>query len=61
YSILPKLILDGVKGNVITRPLYPDEHRDLGIIVKSKDTMPIIVQKFVACSKKIVKELEENN
>lgn len=59
YSILPKLILDGVKGNVITRPLFPDEHRDLGIIVKSKDTMPIIVQKFVACSKKIVKELEE--
>lgn len=61
YSILPKLILDGVKGNVITRPLFPDEHRDLGIIVKSKDTMPIIVQKFVACSKKIVKELESNN
>ena len=61
YSILPKLILDGVKGNVITRPLFPDEHRDLGIIVKSKNTMPIIVQKFVACSKKIVKELEGNN
>ena len=59
YSILPKLILDGMKGNVITKPLYPDEHRDLGIIVKSKNTMPLIVQKFVACSKKVIREIEE--
>ena len=59
YSILPKLILDGMKGNVITKPLCPNEHRDLGIIVKSKNTMPLIVQKFIACSKRVIKELEE--
>lgn len=59
YSILPKLILDGINGDVISKPLYPTEYRDLGIIVKSKNTMPQIVQKFITCSKKVIKELEE--
>ena len=59
YSILPKLILDGAKGNVITKALVPHEHRDLGITVKSKDTMPLIVKRFIDCSKKIVKEFED--
>lgn len=59
YSILPKLILDGMKGNVIAKPLYPDEHRNLGIFVKSKATMPLIAQKFVACSREVVKELKD--
>lgn len=59
YSILPKLILKGMNGSFIAKPVAPASYRDLGIIVKSKNTMTAVAHKFVAYSKAAVKELSD--
>jgi DNA-binding transcriptional LysR family regulator len=59
YSILPKLILSGMNNEYIAKPVFPASYRDLGIIVKSKDTMSAAAHKFVAYSKAVVKEMYE--
>lgn len=57
YSILPKLIIGGMYDSCIAKPISPHSYRDLGIIVKSKDSMTSAAQKFVACSRAVVRNL----
>ncbi|MBQ7549798.1 MAG: LysR family transcriptional regulator [Clostridia bacterium] len=57
YSILPKLIIGGMHDSCIAKPISPHSYRDLGIIVKSKDSMTSAAQKFVACSRAVVRDL----
>lgn len=57
YSILPKLIIGGMHDSCIAKPISPHSYRDLGIIVKSKDSMTSAAQKFVACSRSVVRDL----
>lgn len=59
YSILPKLILKGMNGSFVAKPVEPQSFRELGIIVKSKDSLSPAAHKFVAYSKAAMKELND--
>ena len=58
-SIMPKLILEGINGNVITKPLETDSYRELGVIVRSKTGLSPTARKFINCCKSVVNELEQ--
>jgi len=58
YSILTKVIIDGIRSDVIVKPLTPPAHRELGMIVKSKNGMSALLRKFVDFSKKTVMEIK---
>lgn len=58
-SIMPKMILAGMTGNVITKPLETKPYRELGIIVRSKVSLSPTARKFINCCKSIVNELEQ--
>lgn len=57
-SIMPKLILMGMKRDVIIRPLEPQHYRELGIIVKSKPALSPTARKFISCCKSTVNQIE---
>ncbi|MBP9989400.1 MAG: LysR family transcriptional regulator [Ruminococcus sp.] len=59
YSILPKLILTGTGKNIVTKPISPAEYRELGIMVKSKNTLSLVVTDFIKCAKKVVAMLNK--
>lgn len=58
-SIMPKLILAGMNGNVITKPLDTNPYRELGIIVRSKVSLSPTARKFISCCKSVINELEQ--
>lgn len=58
-SIMPKMILAGMTGNVITKPLETESFRELGIIVRSKTALSPTARKFISCCKSTVNELEQ--
>lgn len=58
-SIMPKLILAGINGNVITKQLETQSYRELGIIVKSKTSLSPTARKFISCCKATVNEIED--
>ena len=57
-SIMPKMILAGMNGNVITKPLEGNPYRELGIIVRSKASLSPTARKFINCCKSIVNEIQ---
>lgn len=58
-SIMPKMILAGMTGNVITKPLETESYRELGIIVRSKTALSPTARKFISCCKATVSEVEQ--
>lgn len=60
-SIMPKMILAGMNGNVVTKPLVANPYRELGIIVRSKSALSPTARKFINCCKSIVNEIQIEN
>lgn len=58
-SIMPKLILAGMNGDYIAKPLETGSYRELGMIVKSKASLSATARKFINCCKATVSELEK--
>lgn len=58
-SIMPKMILDGMHGSFIMKPLETGSYRELGIIVRSKASLSPTARKFVSCSKNFVNEINK--
>lgn len=59
YSILPRLSLNGVESQVKVLPLSPNCSRNLGIAVKSKETMSPAAAKFIGLTKEMIPELND--
>lgn len=57
YTILPELIVKGFESQVKTLPLKPSVSRNLGIALKSVDSMSPAVSKFIALTKEILPTL----
>lgn len=57
YSILPKLSLKGMHGKFTAKEIEPSSHRELGILIKNKNTLSTTAHKFIAYCKQTVKEL----
>ena len=57
YGILTKLILGGTHSNVISKPIEPPAYRELGMVVKSKSGVPLLLRKFIDFSKKTVDKM----
>lgn len=57
YSILPKLALKGMHGKFTAKEIEPDSYRELGILIKNKNTLSPTAHKFIAYCKQTVKEL----
>ena len=55
YSILPKLVLKGISGSFVAKPIEPYSYRDLGILIKSKNTLSPMAQKFINYCKQFIK------
>lgn len=46
-SILPKLILQRIPYNIVTKSLDVEAYRDIGIAYKNKKSLPLAVKKFL--------------
>ncbi|MBQ3128741.1 MAG: LysR family transcriptional regulator [Clostridia bacterium] len=57
YSILPKLVLKGMHGRFTAKEIEPKTHRELGILIKSKNSLSPVAHKFITCSKQTVREI----
>jgi DNA-binding transcriptional LysR family regulator len=57
-SILPKLTLRNLENQVDSYLLEPYYSRDLGIAMKSKETMSPAAAKFLEITKKVLPELQ---
>lgn len=57
YSILPKLVLKGMHGKFTAKEIEPSAHRELGILIKNKNTLSPTAHKFITYCKQTVKEL----
>ena len=57
YTILPELIVKGFENQVKALPLEPSVSRNLGIALKSVDSMSPAVSKFIALTKEILPTL----
>lgn len=57
YTILPELIVKSVDEQVKVLPLKPAVSRNLGIALKSENTMSPAVSKFITLTKKILPTL----
>lgn len=60
-SIMPKLMLMGMKGDFIVKSLEPECFRELGIIVRSKASVSNTARRFISCSKAVVSKIENDN
>lgn len=58
-SIIPRLIISGMSGNIVVKPLENCAYRELGIIVKSKISLSPTMRKFVSCCKSTVNTIEK--
>lgn len=56
-SILPKLVLKGMHGRFTAKEIEPATHRELGILIKNKNTLSPVAHKFITYCKQVVKEL----
>ncbi|MBQ5592153.1 MAG: LysR family transcriptional regulator [Clostridia bacterium] len=56
-SLLPKLVLKGMHGRFIAKKIEPETHRELGILIKNKNTLSPTAHKFIAYCKRTVKDL----
>ena len=57
YSLLPKLVLTGMQGNFVAKKIEPATHRELGILVKSKNALSPMAHKFITYCKQAVRDL----
>lgn len=55
YSILPKLVLTGMAGSFIAKPIEPQTSRELGILIKSKNNLSPVAHKFINYCKQEIK------
>lgn len=55
YTILPELVLKGMSGSFIAKPIEPYSFRELGILIKSKNTLSPTAHKFINYCKQAVK------
>lgn len=55
YSILPKLVLTGMAGSFIAKPIEPQTSRELGILIKSKNNLSPVAHKFINYCKQQIK------
>lgn len=55
YSILPKLVLKGMTGSFVAKPIEPHSSRELGILIKSKNTLSPATHKFINYCKQGIK------
>lgn len=55
FSILPKLVLEGISGSFIAKPIEPYSYRELGILIKSKNTLSPVAHKFISYCKQEIK------
>lgn len=55
YSILPKLVLTGMTGSFIAKPIEPQTSRELGILIKSKNNLSPVAHKFINYCKQQIK------
>ena len=55
YSILPELVLKGMSGSFIAKPIEPFSFRELGILIKSKNTLSPTAHKFINYCKQVIK------
>lgn len=56
-SILPKLVLKGMHGRFTAKKIEPETHRELGILIKNRNTLSPTAHKFITYCKQAVKEL----
>lgn len=55
YSIMPELVLKGMSGSFIAKPIEPYSFRELGILIKSKNTLSPTAHKFINYCKQVIK------
>ena len=55
FSILPKLVLEGMVGSFAAKPVEPFSSRELGILIKSKNTLSPMAHKFISYCKQEIK------
>lgn len=55
YTILPELVLKGMTGSFIAKPIEPYSFRELGILIKSKNTLSPTAHKFINYCKQVIK------
>ncbi|MBP3937816.1 MAG: LysR family transcriptional regulator [Clostridia bacterium] len=55
YSILPELVLQGMTGSFTAKPIEPYSFRELGILIKSKNTLSPTAHKFINYCKQTIK------
>ena len=55
YTILPELVLNGMTEQVIAKPIEPYSYRELGILIKSKNTLSPTAHKFITYCKHAIK------
>ncbi|MGN0350436.1 MAG: LysR family transcriptional regulator [Roseburia sp.] len=56
-SILPNLVIEGVKNQITALPLEPFFYRELGIATRSENSLSPAARKFIESTKKILPEL----
>ncbi len=56
-SILPKLVLKGMHGRFTAKEIEPTSHRELGILIRNRNTLSPAVHKFISYCKQTVKDL----
>ncbi len=59
-SMMTELTLKGRTDRVLTLPVEPAASRELGLAVRSLAEAPEMVQKFIACTQRVVKELSQS-
>ncbi len=57
FSILPKLVINNINAKINAKPLAPSSHRELGILIKSKNALSPTAHKFINYCKQTVKEI----
>ncbi len=55
YSILPQLVLKGMSDSFIAKPIEPYSSRELGILIKSRNTLSPTAHKFINYCKHRIK------
>ncbi len=56
-SILPKLVLSGMHGKFTAKAIEPTSHRELGILIKNRNSLSPAAHKFISYCKQTVKDL----
>lgn len=56
-SILSKLVLTGMQGRFVSKPIEPAAYRELGMMIKSKSALPPVAHRFVSYCKGIINEI----